>query len=108
MSKRWVSLAKLVAAASVVAGLVLWIRSSPFAEHFRSVGAARQFVESMQPYDKLGFVAAYVLGAPFLPGTLLSFVGAILFGMWWGTLLAWLGATLGSLAPFFIARFIGR
>jgi uncharacterized membrane protein YdjX (TVP38/TMEM64 family) len=108
MSNRWIGAAKFAVAVLVLGVMFIWIRSSPFAEHFRSVTAARRFVESMQPYDKAGFVAAYIVGAPFLPGTLLSFVGAILFGMWWGTLLAWIGASAGSLAPYLFARFVGR
>jgi uncharacterized membrane protein YdjX (TVP38/TMEM64 family) len=38
----------------------------------------------------------------------LSFVGAVLYGIWWGTLLVWTGAVLGSLAPYGIARAVGR
>ena len=108
MSKRGKAIVKLAVAAVVIAIVVLWVRSSPFAEQFQSIDSARRVVESMRPYDKLGFIIAYAVGALFLPGTLLSFVGAILYGVWWGTLLVWIAATLGSLAPYFVARFVGQ
>ena len=108
MSKQSWSIFKLFAAMVAVVGVVLWIRNGEFAQEFGTVESARRYVESLRPFDKPGFVLAYAVGALFLPGTLLSFVGAILYGVWWGTLLVWIGATLGSLAPYLVARLIGR
>jgi uncharacterized membrane protein YdjX (TVP38/TMEM64 family) len=106
--RRWLALLKLTVFFALV-GLLFWLlRYSPAANDFRSVASARRLVESMHPYDKPAFVAAYTIGALVLPGTLLSLVGAILYGPFLGTLLVWLGATLGSLPPYMLARIAGR
>jgi uncharacterized membrane protein YdjX (TVP38/TMEM64 family) len=108
MSKRAWAIVKLLTAIAAVVAVAVWMRNSEFAQEFRTVESARRYVESFRPFDKPGFVLVYAVGALVLPGSLLSFVGAILFGVWWGTLLVWIGATLGSIAPYFVARFIGR
>jgi uncharacterized membrane protein YdjX (TVP38/TMEM64 family) len=66
-------------------------------------------VESYSPYDRMAYVALYVVGTLlFVPGTVLSFVGAALFGTLWGTVLTWSGAVIGSTLTFVIVRFLGR
>jgi uncharacterized membrane protein YdjX (TVP38/TMEM64 family) len=56
-----------------------------------------------------GFVLLYVVGClVFIPGTLLSLVGALLFGVQEGTLWTWLGAVIGSAGAFQVARLLGR
>ena len=54
----------------------------------------------------LGFVGVYVLVASLaIPGALiLSLFGGFLFGRWLGTLLVLVGATLGALVVFLVAR----
>jgi len=55
------------------------------------------------------YVAVYIVGTVLLlPGLLLSFVGAVLFGAWEGTLWTWVGATLGATLAFFTAKALGR
>jgi uncharacterized membrane protein YdjX (TVP38/TMEM64 family) len=43
-----------------------------------------------------------------VPGLLLSFIGAVLFDVWAGTLYTWIGATIGATFSFWLARFLGR
>jgi uncharacterized membrane protein YdjX (TVP38/TMEM64 family) len=101
-------IAKLAAAVVLITLVVFLLRRSPAGQSLASVDDARTLVASLAPFDKPGYVLCYAVGALFLPGTLLSFVGAILYGVWWGTLLVWIGAVLGSLAPYAIARGVGR
>lgn len=55
------------------------------------------------------FVLGYALGVCLLvPGTLLTAVGAALFGPWFGFLYVWLGAMLGAAGAFVIGRYLGR
>ena len=55
------------------------------------------------------FVLGYALGVCLLvPGTLLTAVGAGLFGPWFGFLYVWLGAMLGAAGAFVIGRYLGR
>jgi uncharacterized membrane protein YdjX (TVP38/TMEM64 family) len=107
-ARSWLGIAKLAAAVALIALVVFLLRQSPAGRHLSSVDDARAFVSSLAPFDKPAFVLCYAVGALFLPGTLLSFVGAVLYGVWWGTLLVWIGAVLGSLAPYGIARAFGR
>jgi len=54
---------------------------------------------------RLIYVAFYIIGTvALLPGTVLSFAGAVLFGPYVGTLYTWVGATLAYL----MARALGR
>lgn len=56
-----------------------------------------------------GFVAAYGIGASIgLPATPFTFTGAALFGPVLGSLLNWLGATLGATGSFLLARLLGH
>ncbi|MGA9748636.1 MAG: TVP38/TMEM64 family protein [Nocardioides sp.] len=58
-------------------------------------------------------VAVFVVGYAVLvlvptPASVLTILGGALFGVWWGTLLAWSGAVLGALGGFAIGRRLGR
>jgi uncharacterized membrane protein YdjX (TVP38/TMEM64 family) len=55
------------------------------------------------------FVLVYAAGVClFVPGTLLTALGAALFGAYWGFAYVWLGAMLGATASFWIGRTLGR
>lgn len=55
------------------------------------------------------FVAAYSVGASIgLPATPFTFTGAALFGPVLGSLLNWIGATLGATGSFLLARTLGH
>ncbi len=49
-----------------------------------------------------------VLTTLFIPATLFTIPSGIIFGIWWGTVLSVLGATLGAVISFFISRFLGK
>lgn len=53
------------------------------------------------------FVLAHVVAnAIGIPGTLLVIVGGAVYGLWWGTLWSVIGATLGAIAAFWLARYL--
>ncbi|MBM4288175.1 MAG: TVP38/TMEM64 family protein [Deltaproteobacteria bacterium] len=57
----------------------------------------------------LAFILFYAAGVClFLPGTLLTALGAAIFGAYWGFLYVWLGAMLGAAGGFLIGRYLGR
>ncbi|PIN74857.1 hypothetical protein COV18_05555 [Candidatus Woesearchaeota archaeon CG10_big_fil_rev_8_21_14_0_10_37_12] len=67
------------------------------------------FVLSFGTLSFLIFIVVYALGTLVsVPGTILTFVGAILFGTWFGTLVNLLGATIGASLAFFVAQYLGR
>ncbi|WP_236554002.1 TVP38/TMEM64 family protein [Nocardioides sp. AX2bis] len=57
--------------------------------------------------------AVFVVGYALLvlvpsPASLLTILSGVLFGLWWGTLLAWAGALLGAFGGFLLGRRLGR
>jgi uncharacterized membrane protein YdjX (TVP38/TMEM64 family) len=57
----------------------------------------------------LAFILFYAAGVClFIPGTLLTALGAAIFGAYWGFLYVWFGAMLGAAGVFLIGRYLGR
>jgi uncharacterized membrane protein YdjX (TVP38/TMEM64 family) len=55
------------------------------------------------------FILIYAAGiCLFLPGTLLTGVGAAIFGAYLGFVVVWIGAMLGAGVAFFVGRTLGR
>jgi len=55
------------------------------------------------------FILIYAAGVClFVPGTILTGLGAAIFGPYWGFLWVWIGAMIGAAAAFFIGRTLGR
>ncbi len=53
------------------------------------------------------FLAAHVVAnAVGIPGTLLVIVGGAVYGLWWGTLWSVIGASVGAIAAFSLARYL--
>jgi uncharacterized membrane protein YdjX (TVP38/TMEM64 family) len=66
-------------------------------------------IEATGFWAPLIFMIAYTAGiCLFLPGTLLTAVGAALFGPYWGFGYVWIGAMAGASAAFWIGRTLGR
>jgi uncharacterized membrane protein YdjX (TVP38/TMEM64 family) len=61
------------------------------------------------PYAIPLFLAAYaVAGTLGVPGSLLTLTGGAVFGFELGTLLNWVGATVGAIGGYWLARLLGR
>ncbi len=57
----------------------------------------------------LAFILIYAVGVClFIPGTLLTALGAVIFGPYWGFLYIWIAAMLGAAGAFLIGRHLGR
>lgn len=107
MIKKLLVLAVLVAAA-------LWIRSSRYADllTFESLkanaDAIRVYTSSHMIFSSIIYVALYIMVAVLnLPAAaIMSLSGGYIFGLYWGTLMAVGGATLGACGGFLFARYI--
>ncbi len=67
------------------------------------------FLEQAGFLAPLAFVAVYTVGVClFVPGTLLTTLGAAIFGPYYGFLYVWVGAMMGACLAFFIGRYLGR
>ncbi len=99
---------KAVVLAALVAGAVYAFRYTPAKSYF-TAETLRGVMDAAGPWAPMVFVLAYALGVClFVPGTLLTALGAALFGPYWGFLYVWIGAMLGAGAAFFIGRTLGR
>jgi uncharacterized membrane protein YdjX (TVP38/TMEM64 family) len=57
----------------------------------------------------LVFILFYAAGiCLFIPGTLLTALGAAIFGAYWGFVYVWIAAMLGATGAFLIGRYLGR
>ncbi|MGB5748397.1 MAG: TVP38/TMEM64 family protein [Desulfobacterales bacterium] len=94
-------LAFVVVAVSVV-------RFTPVKNYF-SAEALSNLLGTAGFWAPLVFVIIYAAGVClFLPGTLLTGLGAAIFGAYWGFVYVWFGAMIGSSAAFWIGRTLGR
>lgn len=67
------------------------------------------FLETAGVWAPLVFMFIYSAGiCLFVPGTLLTAIGAAIFGAYWGFLYVWIGAMMGASAAFWIGRTLGR
>ena len=75
--------------------LALLLNRAVLTDYFRNAGTGSIFL----------FIAAHmVANAIGVPGTILVVVGGAVYGLWWGTLWSVIGATMGAIAAFFLAR----
>ena len=67
------------------------------------------FLEAVGWWAPVAFILIYAAGiCLFIPGTLLTTLGAALFGPYRGFLYVWIGAMLGATGAFLIGRYLGR
>ncbi len=91
----------------LVAALVV-VRFTPLKEYLTAERLGR-LLETAGPWTPVAYIVAYAVGVCFfLPGTLLTTIGAAIFGPYFGFIYVWLGAMLGSSLSFFIGRYLGR
>lgn len=99
--KAIIFLAFIVAAVAVV-------KFTPITDYL-TAGQLGRFLETAGVWAPIVFIAIYAVGVCiFLPGTLLTGLGAAIFGAYWGFLYVWVGAMLGASCAFVIGRTLGR
>jgi len=78
-------------------------------KNFLTQTTLSHFLESAGMWAPVLFIVVYALGiCLFVPGTLLTALGAAIFGAYWGFLYVWIGAMIGASAAFWIGRTLGR
>ena len=101
----------LVKAGIFIAFIVLaifLIRFTPIKDYL-TAEALGNLLETAGPWAPVLYMLIYAIGVClFLPGTLLTGLGAAIFGAYWGFLYVWIGAMLGASGAFFIGRTLGR
>jgi uncharacterized membrane protein YdjX (TVP38/TMEM64 family) len=91
-----------------IVGAVLLVRFTPVKSYLTAEALGR-FLDAAGFWAPLVFIFIYTLGiCLFVPGTLLTGLGAAIFGPYWGFVYVWFGAMLGASAAFVIGRTLGR
>jgi uncharacterized membrane protein YdjX (TVP38/TMEM64 family) len=84
------------------------VRYTPVNE-FLTLEKMKRFLETSGFWAPLVFILIYTLGiCLFVPGTLLTALGAAIFGPYRGFVYVFVGAMLGATVTFFIGRYLGR
>jgi len=108
------TVSKRIAAMKAVV-LVIFIAAAIYVVRFTPVkdlltpDVLANFLETAGFWAPLIFILIYTVGVClFVPGTLLTVLGAAIFGPYWGFLYVWLGAMAGASVAFWIGRTLGR
>ncbi len=84
------------------------VRYTPVKE-FLTLQEMKRFLNTSGFWAPLVFILIYTLGICFfVPGTVLTALGAAIFGAYWGFIYVLAGAILGATVTFFIGRYLGR
>lgn len=84
------------------------VRYTPVKEYLTGEPLTR-LLEAAGFWAPLIFMVMYAVGiCLFVPGTLITALGAAIFGAYWGFLYVWVGAMAGAIAAFWIGRTLGR
>jgi uncharacterized membrane protein YdjX (TVP38/TMEM64 family) len=91
-----------------IVGAIGLIRFTPVRDYL-TADALGALLASAGGWAPLFFIMVYAAGVClFVPGTLLTGLGAAIFGPYWGFLWVWIAAMIGSAAAFVIGRTLGR
>ena len=107
-NKRQKAVIKAVAFVVFIIGAIIFIRFTPI-KNYLTAEALGRFLETAGLWAPIVYMIIYSVGVClFLPGTLLTGLGAAIFGAYWGFLYVWIGAMFGASGAFFIGRTLGR
>jgi len=99
---------KAIVFLAFIIGAIFLIRFTPV-KNYLTADALGSFLEGAGLWAPVVFMMIYAVGVClFVPGTLLTGLGAAIFGAYWGFLYVWIGAMIGAGAAFFIGRTLGR
>jgi uncharacterized membrane protein YdjX (TVP38/TMEM64 family) len=105
-NKRAIIKASILVALIIVAIYIVRFTS---VKEFLTKETLGNFLDTAGFWAPLAFILIYAVGiCLFIPGTLLTALGAAIFGPYRGFLYVWVGAMAGSSAAFWIGRTLGR
>jgi len=99
---------KASALAVFILGAILAVRS-PAVRSYLTIETLDGFLDAAGFWAPAVFIALYAVGVClFVPGTLLTGIGAAIFGPYLGFVYVWIGAMIGASGAFYIGRTLGR
>jgi uncharacterized membrane protein YdjX (TVP38/TMEM64 family) len=70
---------------------------------------ALQWIDNLGTVGGLAFIALYIIATiAFFPGSILTLGAGVIFGVVWGSLYVFVGATLGATSAFLVGRYLAR
>lgn len=91
-----------------IAAAIALVRFSDVRTYLTAEGLGR-FLAAAGVWAPVVFIAVYAVGVClFVPGSILTGLGAVIFGAYWGFVYVWIGAMIGASAAFLIGRTLGR
>jgi uncharacterized membrane protein YdjX (TVP38/TMEM64 family) len=106
--KKREGLIKALVFVAFIISAVFLIRFTPV-KVYLTAEALTAFLESAGIWAPVVYIITYAVGVClFLPGTLLTGLGAAIFGAYWGFVYVWIAAMLGASGAFIIGRTLAR
>lgn len=91
-----------------IAAAIALVRFTSLKDYLTAEGLGR-FLAAAGLWAPVVYMLIYVVGVClFVPGAILTGLGAVIFGPYWGFVYVWIGAMIGASAAFFIGRTLGR
>jgi len=91
-----------------IAAAIALVRFSPLNDYLTADGLGR-FLAGAGIWAPLVYIVIYAVGVClFIPGSVLTGIGAVIFGAYWGFLYVWIGAMIGASVAFLVGRTLGR
>jgi uncharacterized membrane protein YdjX (TVP38/TMEM64 family) len=107
-AKHSTALLKAAMLFAFIALAIYVVRFTPVKDYLTAETLGR-LLDKAGIWAPVAFIFLYAAGVClFVPGTLLTAIGAAIFGPYWGFLYVWVGAMIGASAAFFIGRSLGR
>jgi uncharacterized membrane protein YdjX (TVP38/TMEM64 family) len=70
---------------------------------------ALEWISSLGSIGAIAFIGIYIIATvAFLPAFILTLGAGVIFGLWFGAIYVFIGATLGSIAAFLVGRYLAR
>jgi uncharacterized membrane protein YdjX (TVP38/TMEM64 family) len=108
VSNRKKALVKALILVAFIIGAILTVRFTPIKQYL-TPEMLGQYLDMSGFWGPIIFIVIYAVGiCLFLPGTLLTALGAAIFGAYWGFIWVWIGAMIGASVSFIIGRTLGR
>jgi uncharacterized membrane protein YdjX (TVP38/TMEM64 family) len=108
VNNRKKALVKALILVAFIIGAILLVRLTPITQYL-TPEALGQYLDMTGFWGPIIFIIIYAMGiCLFIPGTLLTGLGAAIFGAYWGFVWVWIGAMIGASAAFIIGRTLGR
>jgi uncharacterized membrane protein YdjX (TVP38/TMEM64 family) len=103
---------RAIAKAAILVAFILIalyvVRFTPVKDYVTAETLGR-LLDRVGIWAPVAFILIYAVGVClFVPGTLITAMGAAIFGPYWGFLYVWVGAMLGASTAFFVGRGLGR